>query len=66
MTDRTKSFWLDLPLAGGTLTVWIYRLKVLSILLMFHLQRSPRNQGRAKSLREKEAETHSKCILDVD
>lgn len=53
MMDRTKTYWLDSPLAGGTLTVWIYRLKVLSILLMFHLHRSPRYQGRAKPLGEK-------------
>lgn len=32
---------VGLPLAGGTLTVWVYGLEVLSILLLFHLERSP-------------------------
>lgn len=42
---------LYLPLAGGALAVRIYGLKVLGILLLFDLKRSPRYQGRAKPLR---------------
>ena len=45
---------LRLPLAGGTLAVWVYGLEVLSILLVFYLERSPRHQGTAEPLRERD------------
>lgn len=43
-------FHLLLPLAGGALAVWVNRLEVLGILLLFDLERSPRDQGGAKPL----------------
>lgn len=47
----TQQWCHCLPLAGGTLTVWVYWPEVLGILLLFYLQRSPRHQRRAKPLR---------------
>lgn len=61
----TNNLWfvLELPLAGGTLAVWVYGLEVLCILLLFNLKRSPRHQGRAKPLREeKDDSTVSICL----
>lgn len=64
----TNNLWfvLELPLAGGTLAVWVYGLEVLCILLLFNLKRSPRHQGRAKPLREEKVTAQFQSVWEME